>query len=161
MLKPNALAVLSLVLLVEACSTAEKNAAIDTAQDTAKETAVGKDLAALEGTWKPVSMERDGKMLPDEQIGKIRLSIDGENFTFQSGEDSHGGLYKIDPAKDPKELDIVITRGDEKGKVYLVIYKFEDGKMIQCMEVSNEKRPGEFTGQAGSGNLFEIWERVE
>lgn len=33
--------------------------------------------------------------------------------------------------------------------------------MIQCMEVSNEKRSGEFTGQAGSGNLFEIWERVE
>jgi len=29
------------------------------------------------------------------------------------------------------------------------------------MEVSNERRPGEFTGQAGSGNLVEIPQRVE
>jgi hypothetical protein len=40
--------------------------------------------------------------LPDEQFGKIRLKIDGENFTFDSGDDSHGGLYKIDPGMDPQ-----------------------------------------------------------
>jgi uncharacterized protein (TIGR03067 family) len=119
------------------------------------------DLKRLAGTWKPVSMEMDGKFLPQERIGKIRLSIQGEKFTFDSGTDSHEGLYKIDPAKDPKQLDIVITRGDEKGKVYLVIYKFADGKMIQCMQVDNKQRPAEFVGTQGSGNLLEVWEKVK
>jgi hypothetical protein len=35
----------------------------------------------------------------------------------------------------------------------------EDGKMIQCMEVSNESRPSEFTGAAGSGDLLGVWEK--
>lgn len=147
-------AVLSLVVLLGACSTQEK-------APSEKDTAFEQDLQTLQGTWTPVSMEMDGTFLPDERIEKVRLTIEGENFTFDSGDDTHDGLYKIDPSQDPKLLDIVITRGDEVGKTYLVIYKFEDGKMIQCMEVSNEKRPAEFSGKAGSGNLHEIWERHE
>ena len=143
------LAVCLLVLLLPACS----------AQEAAPE--MEPDLATLQGTWKPISMEMDGKFLPDARIGNTRLTIEGENFTFDTGDDNHGGLYKIKPDEDPKQLDIEITRGDEAGKVYLVIYKFEDGKMIQCMEVSNAKRPTEFTGAADSGNLYEVWERVD
>ncbi len=120
-----------------------------------------KELALFQGTWKPISMEMNGEFLTDEQIGKTRLTIQGEKFTFDTGKDSHEGRYKINPHHDPKHLDIVITRGDEKGKVYLVAYKFEDGKMVQVMEVSNAKRPTEFTGKKGSGNLLEYWERVE
>ncbi len=141
------LAVLPLLFLVSADPAADK--------------AYRDDLATLQGTWKPISMEMDGKFLPESQISKVRLTIEGEKFTFDTGNDSHGGLYKIKPGEHPKQLDIEITRGDEKGKVYLVIYKFEDGRMIQCMEVSNEKRPVEFTGKAGSGNLYEVWERVQ
>lgn len=120
-----------------------------------------KELAQFQGTWRPISMEMDGKFLTEEQIGKTRLTIKGEKFTFDTGQDSHEGLYKIDPRMDPKHLDILITRGDEKGKTYLVAYKFEKGQMVQVMEVSNAQRPTEFTGKKGSGNLLEFWERVE
>jgi uncharacterized protein (TIGR03067 family) len=129
--------------------------------DPAPDALIDKELAQFQGTWKPISMEMDGTFLTQEQIGKTRLTIKGEKFHFDTGRDSHEGLYKIDPRKDPKQLDIVITRGDEMGKTYLVIYKFEDGKMIQCMENSNAKRPREFNGSKGSGNLLEYWERVE
>lgn len=125
----------------------------------AKTEAVKKDLENLQGVWTVVSMELNGKPLSEERRKKIKLTIQGEKFTFETGQDSHEGLYKIDPIKDPKELNIVITRGDEKGKVYLVIYKFEDGKLIQCMRQDNKSRPGEFTGKAGSGCDFEIWQR--
>src|SRR5690606_6799515 len=66
------------------------------------------ELKQFEGTWKPISMEMDGKFLSDEQIGKTRLTIKGEKFTFDTGRDSHEGLYKINPAVEPKQLDIVI-----------------------------------------------------
>jgi uncharacterized protein (TIGR03067 family) len=146
-MKPLALTVLSLsaLLLAEPQTDAE----------------FAQELAQFQGTWRPISMEMDGKLLPQEQIGKTRLTIQGEKFTFDTGQDSHEGLYKIDPSHDPKHLDIVITRGDEKGKTYLVAYKFEDGKMVQVMEVSNAKRPKEFSGKKGSGNLLEYWEKVQ
>jgi len=125
----------------------------------AKEEAIAKDLEKLQGVWSVVSMEMDGRPLSEERRKKTRLTIRGEKFTFDTGVDSHEGLYKIDPTKDPKQLDIVITRGDEKGKVYLVIYKFDDGKMIQAMRLDNKSRPLEFTGKAGTGAALEIWQR--
>ncbi len=91
----------------------------------------------------------------------IKLTISVFNFTFSNGADTHSGLYMIDPRESPKTLDIAVTKGKESGKVYLAIYKFEDGKMIQCMQVSNASRPTEFTGDAGSGNLLEVWEKVQ
>lgn len=146
-MKPLALTLLSLSALLLA--------------EPQKDAKFEQELAQFQGTWRPISMEMDGKFLSEEQIGKTRLTIKGEKFTFDTGQDSHEGLYKIDPSHDPKHLDIVITRGDEKGKTYLVAYKFDDGKMVQVMEVSNAKRPTEFSGQKGSGNLLEYWEKVE
>lgn len=150
-------------LLVGACAESPPAASPPdaAAAESAADAAYQADLQTLRGTWRPISMELDGEFLPQERLEHTRLTIDGENFTFDTGQDSHGGLYKIDPSHDPKQLDIVITRGDEKGKVYLVIYKFEDGKMVQCMEESNAKRPTQFVGQAGSGNLLEVWQRVD
>jgi uncharacterized protein (TIGR03067 family) len=131
------------------------------AADAERDAAVKKGLEEFRGTWTPVSMEMDGKFLSTQRLKNVRLTIDGEKFTFETGDDSHDGLYKLDPTKDPRELNIEVTRGDEKGKVYLVIYTFEDGKMIQCMHVDNLRRPTEFTGKAGSKNLYEVWRRVK
>ena len=143
------LAVLFLVLLVGACSS------------NSVESDFNADRDVLQGTWRPVSMLENGKSLPKEQFKNIKLTISVFNFTFSNGADTHSGLYMIDPRESPKTLDIAVTKGKESGKVYLAIYKFEDGKMIQCMQVSNASRPTEFTGDAGSGNLLEVWEKVQ
>ena len=131
------------------------------AADTDPQDAVQRGLQEFQGTWTPESMEMDGKQLSPERLAKTKLTIKGEHFTFETATDSHEGLYKIDPTKDPQELSIEVTRGDEKGKVYLVIYKFADGKMIQCMQLDNKSRPRDFSGKAGSGNLYEVWRRLE
>ena len=89
-----------------------------------------------------------------EASGVASLAVSGKGSVAAQGTVTDGRL-------DATEFTADITRGDEKGKVYLVIYKFEGGKMIQCMRVDNKSRPGEFTGQAGSGNLYEVWKRVE
>jgi len=123
------------------------------------EDALQKDLKQLQGTWTVVSMEMDGKFLSEERRKKTKVTVEGEKFIFDTGDDSHEGLYKLDPNKDPKELNIVVTRGDEKGKTYLAIYKFESGRMIQGMRLDNKDRPKEFTGKAGTGCALEIWER--
>jgi uncharacterized protein (TIGR03067 family) len=128
--------------------------------DAPKDEAIRKELESFQGTWTVESMELDGKPLPDDQRQKIKLVIQGEDFRFYNAEGtSEPGLYKIDPSKDPKELNIVITEGSDKGKIYLVIYKFEAGKMIQCMQLDNKARPNTFSGKAGSGCAYEVWTR--
>ena len=109
------------------------------------------DLAELTGTWTPVSMEEDGKLLDPKRLKKVKLTVDAAgNFTFDNGTSTHGGKYKLDPSKNPKTLDIVIEHGDEQGKVYLVIYKFENGRMLQCMQMDNKTRSTGFSGKAGT-----------
>jgi uncharacterized protein (TIGR03067 family) len=127
--------------------------------DNAKESAVKKELEEFQGNWTVVSMEMDGKFMSPETRQKIKLSIDGENYVFKNGDGGNAGLYKIDPTRNPKQLNIVIGGGEEKGKVYLAIYKIEGDTMTQCMELSNKNRPHEFTGKAGSGCALEIWQR--
>ena len=144
---------------MKSCVLAVFSVMLLAAADNSKDAAVQKDLENFQGVWTVESMELNGKPLSEERRAKIKLTITGEKFTFETGIDSHEGLYKIDPTKDPRELNIVITRGDEKGKVYLVIYKFEDGKMIECMRQDNKSRPSQFTGKAGSGCDFEVWQR--
>ncbi len=141
------------------CAWAVFSGMLLAAAGNSKDAAVQKDLENFQGVWTVESMQLNGKPLSEERRAKIKLTIKGENFTFETGNDSHEGLYKIDPTKDPKELNIVISRGDEKGKVYRVIYKFEDGKMIQCMRQDNKSRPSQFTGTAGSGCDYEVWQR--
>src|SRR5262245_12127950 len=87
-------------------------------QDPPKE-AVEQELAQFQGTWTVVSMEMDGKFMPAAEREKISLTIQGENFTFKNGANSEPGLYKIDPTQNPKQLNIVIGEGQDKGKVYL------------------------------------------
>ncbi len=129
------------------------------ADEAPPQEAVKRDLELFQGTWTVNSMEMDGKFVPEEKRKKVKLTLKGEHFTFDNGEGPEPGLYKIDPTKTPKQLNIVITEGQDKGKVYLVIYKFEDGKMIQCMELSNKNRPDKFTGNAGTGCALEVWQR--
>src|SRR5262245_32159338 len=82
------------------------------ADDADKAEAVNKDLQNFQGTWSVLSMDLDGKPLAEERRKKIRLTIKGEDFKFDDGNGQPGvGLYKIDPTKNPKELDIVITEG--------------------------------------------------
>ncbi len=148
------ISVLTLLLVVGSLGTAALSFGADPTPE-----AVKKGLEDFQGVWTVVSMQEDGKFLSPERLKKIKLTIKGENFTFETANDSHDGLYKIDPTKDPKLLNIEVTRGDEKGKIYQAIYKFEDGRMIQCMHKANVRRPNTFDGQAGSENLLEIWQR--
>jgi uncharacterized protein (TIGR03067 family) len=142
-------AVLFLVLLVGACSSSVTSVTPEV------------DRGTLQGTWHPISIIENGKSLPAEQLKNMRVKLVNFNFTFTNGADKHSGLYMIDPRNSPKSLDIAVTKGAERGKVYHAIYKFEDGKMIQCMEVANRNRPTAFTGDAGSGNRLEVWEKVQ
>lgn len=118
-----------------------------------------KDIALWQGVWRAVSMETDGKLAPPEELKKIKLTVQGTDYHFQNGGFSEHGAYRFKAAENPKQLDIVVGDGKDKGKVYLVIYKVAGDELTICLETANQRRPREFTGKTGSGQVLEVWRR--
>lgn len=123
--------------------------------------AARRDIEKWQGVWQAVSMENDGKPMPADQLKKIKLTVKGTDYHFQNGSFHEHGSYKFHAAKNPKELDIVVGDGADKGKVYLVIYQVDDEQLTICLESGNKNRPRECTGKAGSGCVLEVWRRVK
>src|SRR5947209_2420281 len=68
---------------------------------------VAKDLEKLQGTWKVVSLEWDGRKATDKMVrAEDPWVIKGDKFVnAQSG----GSSFKLDPSKKPKAIDITAT----------------------------------------------------
>jgi uncharacterized protein (TIGR03067 family) len=125
--------------------------------------AARQNIAAWQGTWQAVSFLEDGKQKPAEELKKITLTVKGTDYHFQNGtvNFSEHGSYTFRAEKNPQELDILVGDGADKGKVYLVIYKVVGDRLTICLQADNKARPREFTGEAGSGCVLEVWERVK
>ena len=120
-----------------------------------------RDIEKWQGDWQAVSMETDGKPTPADELNKIELTVTGTEYHFRSGAFSEHGKYVFRATKNPKELDIVVGDGADKGKVYLVIYKIDADRLTLCLEKDNKRRPEKFTGEAGSGCVLEVWQRAK
>lgn len=114
-----------------------------------------KDRKALEGTWK-------GKGPAGE--GVLVVAFSGKNFTFtmQEGNDKlvFKGTYKIDPAKNPKQMDLTVTDGPDanfNGKTALAIYELKGDKLKWCAnEPGQEGRPTDFTEKLNDRKVLNI-----
>jgi uncharacterized protein (TIGR03067 family) len=127
----------------------------------ASDDAANKDIEKWQGTWLAVSMETNGKLAPQAELKKIKLTVKGTDYHFQNGDFSERGSYKFDVSKNPKQLDIVVGEGKDKGKIYPVIYKIDGDELVICLDPNNNRRPTELTGIGGSGQVLEVWRRLK
>jgi uncharacterized protein (TIGR03067 family) len=118
------------------------------------------DRKALVGTWRPVSLEKDGKKSPDEQLVKTKaiFEADGKLVVQEDGKTVSQATPKLDPAKKPKEIDLAFTEGEAKGKTLLGIYEFDADHLKLCYTTGKE-RPKEFSSKPGSGNTVVSYRR--
>lgn len=130
---------------------------------TAADEAARQDIAAWQGTWQAVLFLEDGKQKPAEDLKKITLTVKGTDYHFQNGNVnfSEHGSYTFRATKNPKELDILVGDGADKGKVYLAIYTVDADRMTICLRLDNQSRPREFIGKSGSGCVLEEWKRIQ
>src|SRR5262249_42109338 len=82
------------------------------------------EMAQLEGEWSMVSGEANGLAMPKElaSTGK-RVAKDGETTIFIGGKVSFKAKFSIDPTKNPKTIDYIMTEGVTKGMTHLGIYE--------------------------------------
>jgi uncharacterized protein (TIGR03067 family) len=127
--------------------------------EEAKDKAVQEELAKFESTWKLVSLVVEGTEMPANLIKGTRLTLRGDKWTMAEGGATHGGTFKVDVAKKPKEIDITFTEGPEKGKTIHGIYELEGDTYKVCIGMKGSDRPTAFESKPGSGVALEVLQR--
>jgi len=106
-------------------------------------------LKKLQGTWKFVSQEMDGKPAPKDEVGKQTITFTGDKWTVRrDGEVVRGGTHKFDPAKKPAQVDAAVTEGEGKGDTMLGIYELKGDTLRVCFDPKGKKRPTDFASKS-------------
>lgn len=124
------------------------------------------DLKLLQGQWKVVALEADGKQAPKEAIEAMHVRIKGSEFEGVDPGEASGekATIKLDSSKSPKQIDLKATTGVSKGKTVEGIYKLEKDRLILCLrgpEAAEKGRPKDFKTEADSGLGLMTLERIK
>lgn len=129
------------------------------AADAPKDDGAKKELKAFTGTWQAVSVERDGKEAPKEEVAKMKLIVKGNRYTFHSGGQTISGTHRLDPAKDPKQIDAMRSKGPDAGETLKGIYTLEGDTFKVCFAAAGKDRPTEFSTTSGGGHRLLVMKR--
>lgn len=130
------------------------------AAEPSKDEAERKELAKFEGTWKYLSIEIEGKKLPQEQLKQWgRIILHGNKFTVKTGDITYRGTFQVDVSARPKRIDIRFTEGPEKGNKLLGVYELEGDTYKVCLGMPGKPRPKGLVTKPGSGHVLEVLKR--
>jgi uncharacterized protein (TIGR03067 family) len=117
------------------------------------------ELEKLQGTWRMVSLEVDGKPIPGGAVTGARMVVEGNRFTTSGMGATYSGTLKIGPDQTPKTLDLEFEEGPEQGNTSLAIYEVESNSWKICLTLTGNTRPTAFATAPGSGCALELLER--
>jgi len=124
-----------------------------------KDEAIKKDAKLMEGVWLLQSFENNGKQTASDQIKNIKLTVKGDRYLVDFGDQKMELSFKIDPTKNPKTIDFIMTKGEQKG-VTLGIYELGAGTLKICRSAdAGQLRPTAFSTKEGSGTVMAIYKR--
>jgi len=105
----------------------------------------------LQGTWLPTAAELSENPFDEATLKMMKLVVEGDKYTVTVGNSVDKGTTRIDPAAEPKTMDIMGTDGPNKGKTFLAIYELNDDTLregrialpghLQADEILTARRP--------------------
>jgi uncharacterized protein (TIGR03067 family) len=122
------------------------------------------DAKDLQGTWQVVTLEANGENKPADEFKGWKFVFEGEQgWLIKPEETSPKFKFKLDAAKAPKSIDLIVQEGDDKGKVVPGIYGFDKGQLRLCINIFGDPsyRPSDFKTQDRDGAGFAVLERVK
>jgi len=131
----------------------------------AQEDAVKKELAKMEGVWRVVRGEEDGKPSSDYLIEHLQWDIKGDQLLFKGIKpltDRASKLtIKLDPSTTPRCIDLKIEAGSLKGSVLEGVYEWKGNQLRLCLYVASgdRQRPLEFETRPGSNRVLFLLKR--
>jgi uncharacterized protein (TIGR03067 family) len=117
---------------------------------------VKKELGKLEGTWKTVAQEANGKREDKDKIKKHDFVFEGEKLIIKDAKKSREHSIKIDPKQTPKTIELTDPEGDPVGRG---IYKLDGDSLTIAITKPSFDRPTEFTTKKGSNHVVVVLKR--
>src|SRR5262249_49561968 len=106
-------------------------------------------LKKIQGIWKFVSQEVEGKPRTKEELAKQTITVEGDKWTVRrDGKVIQAGMHKFDPDKKPAQVDAAVTEGEGKGFTMLGIYELKGDALKVCFDPKGKERPTDFTSKA-------------
>jgi uncharacterized protein (TIGR03067 family) len=120
------------------------------------------DVQKLQGTWKLVAGEMDGKAMTEDQLKTGKLVIRDNQYTITlPGKDTFTGTEILNSTKSPKTINVTDDSGPNAGKKLLGIYELKGDEFRVAFAPSDKSRPTEFTTKPGTGSWMHLWKRVK
>jgi uncharacterized protein (TIGR03067 family) len=123
------------------------------AEETVKDT-----QQPLQGEWVIQSMQQDGHKTPAEKIKSVRIVIAGDKLTVH-GDKGMASTIQLDSSKKPHHIDITLSDGPDKGKVWHGIYELHGDGWKLCLGKPSKDRPTEFVSKENSGTVLMLLKR--
>jgi uncharacterized protein (TIGR03067 family) len=122
--------------------------------------AAKKDLKLLQGTWTMTALEVNGQDVSIDKLEGTTVTIKGDRYEVTVKGKKHGCTLKLDPAKDPKEVDMVFSEPGGADKVNKGIYKV-DGDTLKIARGLNpdQARPNQFATWPNTNYFVVSWKR--
>ncbi len=114
----------------------------DQKEAQSKQAEAKSDKEAIQGTWVAMSGEQNGEKVPKEKLEAIKLIFTEDKVTREGYEPAEG-TYKIDPEKNPKEIDLFT---DAK-KPWMGIYELK-GTSLKLI-CKTKDRPTDYDSNGG------------
>ena len=109
------------------------------------------DSDRIQGSWKIIKVEVEGKPPPAEFVEKGKFVFNGNKVSIYQGDTMmEEATFALDSAKKPPTIDLTATAALGKGKITYGIYRIEGDTLTLCI---GDKRPSEFKAQAEVGVL--------
>jgi uncharacterized protein (TIGR03067 family) len=121
------------------------------------------EMKAFQGNWNVWREEDHNGIAADS---KNAMFIDGDEIQFlYDKKKGDTARLKIDATKDPKEIEIVYTRGSFINKKRLGIYRFTSEAQLEIAwgAIDSDKRPKIFSGklETGAGQSYQIYRNAK
>lgn len=119
------------------------------------------DLAKFQGMWVAVAFEKEGVTTPDEHLGAVSLVIEGDRYRYIEPGGGFEGRFRLDPTKQPREIDSIPTTGEHRGMVAPGIYEIDGETHRVCFALpGSENRPTALVDRPGEGYRLYVMKKV-
>jgi RNA polymerase sigma factor (sigma-70 family) len=99
------------------------------------------DPELLQGTWDAASVRTGGQQIPAEGVHMV---FAGDRATLQfPGMPPLSGPFRVDPDKDPKQIDVDFGNG----LIWPGIYRLEGDRLQLCVDSQARERPASFNDE--------------
>jgi RNA polymerase sigma factor (sigma-70 family) len=134
-------------------------------EEQKKEAAVEQDMGKLEGTWVAESTVIAGTESGPNETTTLVIKYGALSWIREApfGDGKAIGTiqftFRINPAKEPAEMDLVPTEGALKGEVFPSIYLIDGDTLKICRSQPGAKRPTKFASEKGDDHWLLVLKR--